>query len=479
MPSIYARGDRLWCRIKGDKEPGKWGGAPTPYYVGDEAKARRFAAEAQRTIDERNHPDAEPRASTTFRQWIARWLPIRASSGHDWKADRGRLENHVMEHIGDMPMRAIRTVTIAELVRKLRFDKDPPIAQRTVRNVYSVIAAAMRDAALKELIDVSPCCLTDDQLGPITDADPEWRDGALFTRDEAQLLISHPDIPTDRRLTYGFGLLGGLRPGEAGALRWRNYTAAALGRLLVARSYSVKQAATKGTKTETVKVIPVHATLAELLEQWLFEYADVIGHAPTPDDLIIPLPPDVKLKRKGERFRGYDYTGRRWRELDLPMLGWRDRSVYDTKATFVTMCIEDGSNRDVIRDRITHTRPKRSAFDHYDRGPHWDETCRELSKLRLEVLSPATARATADAIRATLLKKSGSEGGVRTLAAPALAEDRGPVLVESVRVRPRRYTTRGVASLLRQLVEVAAERDTEGAFEIAMEIRRREAAKAG
>ncbi len=475
MPSIYARGEKLWCRLKGTKVPGKWGDAATPYYVGDETKARRFADEAQRLIDERNQPGAAPRASTTFRQWIARWLQIRAASGHDWKADRGRLENHVMETLGDVPLRAIRTATIAALVRRLRFDTDPPIAQRTVRNIYSVVAAAFRDAAIEELIDVSPCCLTDAQLGPIADADPEWRDGALFTRPEAQILISHPEIPTDRRLTYGFGLLAGLRPGEAGALRWRHYTLGDLGRLLVARSYSVKQAATKGTKTETVKVIPVHTTLAALLDQWLFEYEDAIGHPPTPDDLIIPLPPDVKLKRAGERFRGYDYTGRRWREIDLPMLGWRSRSVYDTKATFITLCQDDGARREVIRDRITHTKPKRTAFDHYDRGPHWEETCRELSKFRMELLSPAASRAAADEIRATLLMNSGSEGGDRTLVRPVSSGDRRPVLVESVQVRPRRYTTPAAASLLHRLVDAAEARDTDGAYEIACEIRRREA----
>jgi len=63
---------------------------------------------------------------------------------------------------------------------------------------------------------------------------------------------------------YGIELLAGLRPGESAALRWRHYdaTVTPLGKLLIATAYSTKRNVTKGTKTETVKHIPVHPTLA-------------------------------------------------------------------------------------------------------------------------------------------------------------------------------------------------------------------------
>lgn len=468
MPSIYARGDKLWCRLKGHVTPGKWGSYSTPFEVGQEDKARRYAAEAQRAIDDRH--GGAPRDTLTFRSWIATWLERRREAGHDWKADRGRLENHVMHVLGDRPLVTLRPAMIADLVRRLRFQSDPPLAARTVRNIYSVVAAALRDAAIDGMIDATPCVLTDEQLGPIVDKDREWRSGALFTRDEAEVLIAHPGIPIDRRVVYACGLLAGLRPGEAGALRLRHYAG---DRLLVAYSYNVKQATTKGTKTETVKTIPVHPTFAALLDEWLsVGWAAMVGRDPTPEDLVIPLPPDVKLKRSGDRFRGYDYSGRRWREIDLPMLGWRPRSVYDTKATFITLAIEDGADPAVIRDRITHTKQKRSAFDHYDRGPHWEQTVDELDKLRIVKLDPTTALLRAAELRVTSTV-SGSEGGVRSVDRPMSPDAKSPVFVGAATVR-RRYTTRGVASLLRELVDVAERRDTEGAYVIACEIRRRE-----
>ena len=35
--------------------------------------------------------------------------------------------------------------------------------------------------------------------------------------------------------------------------------------------------------------------------------------------------------------------GKCWRERDLPMLEWRERELYATKSTFITLCIEDGA----------------------------------------------------------------------------------------------------------------------------------------
>jgi hypothetical protein len=44
---VYARGRRLWCRVKRDR----WMSMPTPYNVGQEEMAIRYAREAQRKID--------------------------------------------------------------------------------------------------------------------------------------------------------------------------------------------------------------------------------------------------------------------------------------------------------------------------------------------------------------------------------------------------------------------------------------------
>jgi hypothetical protein len=64
----------------------------------------------------------------------------------------------------------------------------------------------------------------------------------------------------------------------------------------------------------------------------------MMGRAPEPGDLIVPLPPKAAVRRrtrKGEPFRGHDYSGKRWREEDLPALEFRHRRHYDMRATFI------------------------------------------------------------------------------------------------------------------------------------------------
>lgn len=385
MASIFLKRGKWWIRVKGDKAPDKWSSYPTDYPESKRDEALRYAKTAQRDIDKRRgiqSPDA-----ITLREWAKRWLEKRSEAGKDWKKERGRLDNHVMPVLGGVDLRDLTVAQIADLVHDLRYKSK--LAGRTVRNIYGVLAVCLRDAVIAGKLPISPCQLAETQLPPIEDKDPEWRGGALFTRKEAETMISDRRIPLDRQMSYGFGLLAGLRPGEAAALRWRHYdpTCEPLGKLTVATSYSTTYSKTKSTKTRAVRKVPVHRTLAALLDEWRVGWAAMFGREPTDDDLIIPLPPEVKrTKRTGERFRGWDYMGRRWREEDEAELGWRHRSVYDTKSTFITLAIEDGADPEIIRDRVTHAKPRRDAFDGYDRGPHWKATCREVSKLRIRRL---------------------------------------------------------------------------------------------
>jgi len=379
MPSLYLKHGKWYARLKGDKVPGKWSDACT--YETDRDKAERFAEAAQKAIDKRR--GVRSPNDRTLREWVETWLTRRQEAGHDWKKDRGRLAKHVLPTMGDLDLTDVTTARIAELVHVMRHRTK--LANRTARNVYSVLAAVMRDARIAGLIEQTPCVLTEAQLGSVTDKDPEWRASALFTRQEAQSLASDARIPADRRVVYALGLLAGLRIGEGAALRWRNYDATRepLGCLTISRSYATHRAEAKGTKTEAVRYVPVHPALALVLAEWRAGWAAMFGREPEPDDLIVPLPPDVKLvKRTGERYRGWDYTGRRWREIDLPLLGWRHRSVYDSRATFITLVLEDGANPDIIEQRVTHAKSRRSAFSGYDRGERWAETCREVAKLK-------------------------------------------------------------------------------------------------
>jgi len=294
----------------------------------------------------------------------------------------------VLPYIGDLLIAEVRARHLVDMFHKLRTDPNIKLAPRSIYNIYSVVSAMFRDAKLADLIEQSPSVLDERHLGPLIDRDPEWRSIAVFTHEEAETIISDTRIPPDREMAYAIELLAGVRPGEASALRFRHYdpTVRPLGKLLVAKSYSTR-VGEKTTKTDAVKHVPVHPTLAAMLAEWkLGGWAAMMGRAPTPDDLIVPLPPDAaerRTKRKGEPFRTTYYSGKCWREDDLPALGWRHRRHYDMRATFITLAIDDGADPDVLETRVTHTRKSRNAFDGYNRGLQWERTCAEVLKLRI------------------------------------------------------------------------------------------------
>jgi integrase len=392
MTSIYARYKTLWCKVK---KAGKWVSKKTPYRVGDELKAKRYAEAAQRRIDELER--AGGTAPDTVKSYAARWIAQRKAADLDWINDGGRLRNQILPAIGNMLLSEVRAPKIAELMRGLRFPEGESkrLSQRTIYNIYSVVSAMFRDAAIEGKIEQTPCILTKHQLGPLVDSDPEWRAGAVFTRDEAEQMISDPRIPQDRRVVYAFGLLAGLRPGESAAARWRHYDplATPLGKLTIAVAFNSRKNKVKGTKTNAVRYVPVHSTLAAILAEWrLSGWPAMCGRAPGPDDLIVPLPPAAAAKRRsrtGDAYRAHDYTRKRWRDSDCPMLGWRYREPYAIKSTFITLALGDGARGEIIRDRVTHTKPGRTAFDGYDRGLHWKETCTEVAKLQIKRRPPA------------------------------------------------------------------------------------------
>jgi hypothetical protein len=78
-----------------------------------------------------------------------------------------------------------------------------------------------------------------------------------------------------------------------------------------------------------VRHVPVHRELAAILDEWRrVGWPKRVGREPEPDDLVVPLPPDAAARRQsrtGEPIRTDDYAGKRWRDEDLPMLGWRRR----------------------------------------------------------------------------------------------------------------------------------------------------------
>jgi len=278
-----------------------------------------------------------------------------------------------------MAIDEVRPKHVNDLVSRLR--SRGKLAPKTIYNIYGCLKALFRDAVIADLIDRSPCILSKYQLGENTDADPEWRSTAVYSRDELELMISDARIPWDRRVFYALQGIGGMRHGEAAGLRWRHWEATLqpLGRLTVAHSYD------KQTKTKRTRWMPVHPTLSAILAEWkMAGWPQMMGRTPDPDDLIVPMPQGVRIPLG--RMRDKNNSWKRVSD-DLESLGLRHRRGHDLRRTLISLATNDGARKDLL-ELCTHTPSRRAAIDVYMNMP-WDACCVEVAKLKVRRREPA------------------------------------------------------------------------------------------
>ncbi len=267
------------------------------------------------------------------------------------------------------------------------------------------------------------------QLGQNGDADPEWREGAIYSRDELECMISDPAVPWDRQVMYALQGIRGMRHGEAAGLRWRHWNPEVepLGRITVAHSHG------KQTKTGRTRWMPVHPTLhAILAELKLSGWPQMMGRTSAPDDLIVPTPQCARIPLGRMRDKN---NSSKWLCDDLEALGLRHRRGHDLRRTMISLAVGDGARKDLL-ELCTHTPGRRAAIDLYRNMP-WDACCAEVAKLKVRrreaaevvvLACPQAVGAEHDVVGGDADEgddDGGGEEGSRAVLAPPLASPRG------------------------------------------------------
>ena len=427
---VVTRGTTLWLDY--DDEQGKRRRQSTGLRVGQEKEAEKLLAAMVRHV----RGAAEAAAATgidpatvTVQRWAEEWIDRREKRGVAMvKDERQRLGAYIGPSLGSVRVRELSAQQVRIWVAKLR----DQLSSRSVLHVYGTLRQIMRGAVREGIIMASPCVLDREDLPTLQDKDPEWRLGAVFTRDELEVLISHPDIPEERRLGYALMGLAGLRWGEVAALRWRAYDPAAtpLGRLTVAVAVSSRRRALARkagkeeddgigrTKTGAVRRAPVHPVLAAMLAAWRLMYPG------RPDDLVLP-------GHAGKpRTASSAYKSMR---VDLRNLRLNPRRLHDFRRTFVTLAQADGAAPSVLR-WITHTPARSDMIATYSSLP-WATLCEAVSCMRIEVRTGQVRelRAAAGAMRPdTPLAHHGAGKGK----GPESLRNSGPLLVGATGFEP-------------------------------------------
>lgn len=373
MSSIYKRGSRLYCRVK--ELSGKWSAERTPFVVGEEAKAVKYAADLQKGIDKTGAPD-----SMTVRAYLERWSKERESRVACATVDLNRLERHAMPHIGELLMGEVTPRHIRDLVRALRATT---MAPRSQLHIFRCLHTMFESAEVDGVVTSNPVKVKPGELPKKVDQDPEWRSLATFAVGEVVRLISDPLVAPERRVAYALKAIAGLRHGEAAALCFRHIEPAEpLDRLKVEVAYCSRTKRIKSTKTGDTRAVPVHPTLAAILASWRETgWEQAYGRKPTADDFVVPshhMTPSVA----GDAGKAF---GR-----DLARLGLRreagalrDRGGHDLRSWYKTRTIEDGADSLIIQ-RTTHA-PPRGVDSGYQRFS-WATVCREVGKLQISIV---------------------------------------------------------------------------------------------
>jgi integrase len=365
MSSVYAKGPTLYVRYK--DEEGKWCSEATPFHPGQEDKARRYVKQLEARINASKEltdsAGLEPGTPITVAQYTARWLKKREALHHASHKDEAcRLTKHMLPRLGHMLLEEVRPRHIHDFVLDLRSGS---LAPRTIHHVFQTTSLLFKSAIIDELIDASPCVLTRGVLPKKVDKDPDWRNAAIYTRDEVEQLISDTRIPEDRRVLYALKGLAGLRHSEAAGLRWNSYDQQAepLGALNLGK-----------TKTKVPRRVPVHPTLARILAEWkLAGWERTYGRMPTHDDLITPT--------RNMTERTSQETPKQLHE-DLDTLGLRRRRGHDLRRTLITLAQVDGARRDLL-ETVTHG-PRGDIMSVYTTFP-WPALCEEVAKLKISL----------------------------------------------------------------------------------------------
>ena len=390
--SIYTKDGALWYALQ--LRSGKRHARRVPPLpdgrAATEAQARTYVAELIRRYElglwdpeapDPARPGAAPPAAPvpTVAEFGERWAAglTTASAFNEQAFVRRHLEGTAL---GATPITEATPQGVLAWVRELAqkpsgHKSGGVLAPKSVRWFFRALRRMFNAAVFERALTASPCVLPPGSLPKGVDKVPGARRHWRSTREEVELLISDVRVPEERQALWAVLFCAGLRHGEAAALRWRDYDPRRkpLGCLTVERAWSSRHKKEKGTKTGATREVPVHPTLAAVLAEWkLSGWPRAHGRAPGPDDLI--LPNELGAHRAAAN------TARSL-TVDCARLDVKRRRVHGARHTFISMCIDDGAQADLIK-RLTHAKPQTEAFDDY-RAESWATFCAEVAKLRV------------------------------------------------------------------------------------------------
>lgn len=250
---------------------------------------------------------------------------------------------HVLDELGDAPVRKIHPRTLAALFDRLGASGLKPA---TVNNVHTAISAVLQRAVLAGWLDHNPA-------RSIRRAPMEWRPPTAPERDELGLLLAAIGDLDDRALVL-LAVATGARRGELCALRWTDLDLKR-GRLAIERALVVD---TKAGKALVEKDTKTHATRANVLPAYALDvlaarraraekYASSCKTQLDVDGFVFSDEP------RGRTPWRPDYVSHRWMRART-RAGFPKVRFHDLRHFAVSEALANGADPVTVRDRVGH-----------------------------------------------------------------------------------------------------------------------------
>lgn len=360
-----------------------------------EGLARRFADRMQLRYDEGTWPPPEelpPRApepaapsspsTSPVMAWVTAWVSTQTyvTAAQEKRRVKAWLPR---TKLGATALGTVTPQNVAAFLVELRSlptVKDRPPSERYQRNLYDVVARALRAAVFAGHLAADPTSVVPTEFKPKNeDADPEARAGYRFALADAEKLLGSE--PSDRwRTLWWFLAATGVRSGEMLAVRWSDLLEdKPLRRVSVARQVNSTTHKIARLKTKDTREVPELPALRAVLDAWRGGWKREFGREPRGEDLLFPAV--GKGPNRGKLVPMWPSAVRAQLLAALARTGIRHHRMHDFRHTFASLCADAGM-QELVAARWTHSPQGRTAR-HLYAAPAWARQCEEMLRLQI------------------------------------------------------------------------------------------------
>jgi hypothetical protein len=159
----------------------------------------RTKAEAQEALDQQRGDRRDGTFVSPLRQSFGDfltndWLPTiqRELARSTWEDYERKIRNHVLPHLGRIPIQALDAITLNHFYThllergRLRGTQSPGLKPRTVRYIHTIVHAALDDAVRWRRIKLNPA----DQANPPSSSESKAPEMKAWTREQLLLFLA-------------------------------------------------------------------------------------------------------------------------------------------------------------------------------------------------------------------------------------------------------------------------------------------------